>query len=546
MLLLLLGLIFFPSTGRDDSLILYWPAHTLVHSGQFLNNMFLQQVSSLSFPVLVAVFHFSLPIDLLYVGWGLSVVLGLLTVYLAAAYAQELGFSNSHFIGFLLATAIPMAYWTFSGMETTLYAFSLLLFVVVIAKFLQSERSVPGILTLLVTANLLLVRTEAPVILLFFFVAYPICLAVPDWLNLSWLSFRRPTRFSRKRRNLIVTFSLLFSLKLGFQKYYFDSIFPQPTIAKVLSGGSLKLVDGVTYVFQLRQSLAMTLLVMLLFAVLGLSVWNILEEHRDGEVPVSVSVLFVMLLAYLSFVVGSGGDWMEGGRFLAPGLSLIYLMIAAGFKNYSHEGFKRTVFAGLLIAQVVLLGGFIFHNSTSLPLFKAWSIAERRDLKDYTVVEIANKTTLKDIYVLEKLKLLGADLLQKQQRFSLISGQGGLIPYHLAREFFPNFIFVDRRGLVSSHFTDCQHIVDFGANQLGLIFPEVIYHKNREVVNQECLGFAPDLFHGSLKESQVSRELYQTLGLKLIYRNTLDLKQLSPHWLPGYSPVTTNVLLVEE
>ena len=112
------------------------------------------------------------------------------------------------------------------------------------------------------------------------------------------------------------------------------------------------LTEGFNY---LRRYLAYSgriVIVVTLLAAIG-AVTVVWTQLRSGRVePYGLlSVLFVV--AYLSFVVISGGDWMEGGRFLVPILPEAMMLIPLGFirfpryrvfpnRSYTHPGFPSS------------------------------------------------------------------------------------------------------------------------------------------------------------------------------------------------------------
>src|SRR4051812_15689114 len=80
--LLVLGAVFFGSTGRDDAYLTYWPAHTLATSGRILNynGQRVEQSSSLLHVVVLAAVSRLTSLSIPSAGWIVGLMSGAASV----------------------------------------------------------------------------------------------------------------------------------------------------------------------------------------------------------------------------------------------------------------------------------------------------------------------------------------------------------------------------------------------------------------------------------------------------------------------------------
>ncbi|NJN68369.1 MAG: hypothetical protein HC884_17480 [Chloroflexaceae bacterium] len=125
-LLVMIGFVLFVSTGRDDSHISYWPAYTLTHFGEIVNHSgeSIEQSSSLLFVVILAlVLHVS-EATAPSLGPMVSVFFGILSILVTQRLVAVIVPRISLAAAFIISTSVYVIYWSFSGMETTLTAFT--------------------------------------------------------------------------------------------------------------------------------------------------------------------------------------------------------------------------------------------------------------------------------------------------------------------------------------------------------------------------------------------------------------------------------------
>jgi len=119
LLLVVLGLVLFPSSGRDDSYISFWSAHSLATDGRITNynGEHVEQSSSLGFVAALALLRRVTGAGVPLLGALLSMLMGMLAVFGASMLAQSITPRAGPAAAWLAATCPPLVYWTMSGME---------------------------------------------------------------------------------------------------------------------------------------------------------------------------------------------------------------------------------------------------------------------------------------------------------------------------------------------------------------------------------------------------------------------------------------------
>ncbi|HET9718973.1 MAG TPA: hypothetical protein VFP55_02745 [Solirubrobacteraceae bacterium] len=156
-----------------------------------------------------------------------------------------------------------------------------------------------------------------------------LALARPDALlviaSLACVSLKL-TRDSRNWREIrwcigpVLTTAAL----VGFRALYYHSLLPNTYYAKHLPLGAA-LVWGAAYLLG-AQPLSGPGAAILLSLQLWLAVIAVRGLRGTGRIGFPGAVL----VAQLMFILGSGGDWMKGGRFLAPALPALAVLMMMG------------------------------------------------------------------------------------------------------------------------------------------------------------------------------------------------------------------------
>jgi len=271
---------------------------------------------------------------------------------------------------FFFALAVPSAYWSMQGMETSLFTLFLCLTFWRFGEELEGGRSGPWSAVLLFLACL--TRPEGPLYLLVI-IGYRLAHGRRPWRrDLGWL----------------VMFLLPMAAHLTWRHFYYGELLPNTYFAKGMAGaGFLSLEargDGLAYI---GQFLSMAWGLPAIFGGLGVltAIWaffpwsggtSSMEDRRRCRSRFLTAALW--FTAALFFAWHANGDWMPNSRFLVPGIPALALLAAAGIEGCgrlagrlhrpSPETAMQLVSTGLaLLLVMVMLIGVGGESSWRLP-----------------------------------------------------------------------------------------------------------------------------------------------------------------------------------
>lgn len=325
----------------------------------------------------------------------------------------------------LLGTSRTLAYSSVNGLETTLVAFLILLLALLIARGRHLDRpwmvgSVAAVLALSRPEGALLVAALAAAAL---------------------LDGRRSTLVERLR--WVAVPAGVTAAYVAFRLAYFGHLLPNTYYAK-RGSGTAKIEDGVRYVLGTLVpdgriatgaasplgNLVVVAGIAAMLSVLAMGVRTALRADRG------LIALPAVCAAQLVFAVWSGGDWMQGSRFVAPVIVPLLLLEVFGLVGIVEVVRRRApaaagpIGAGVALAAlavpVVAIGVF--------GLAPAWD--HTRDL--------SNRGLMSDIDGGRTAWVRGADLLACAEPGDLVAysemGYAGFARRDLR--------FLDLRGLV--------------------------------------------------------------------------------------------------
>ncbi len=491
-ILLLLGLVFYTCTSLDDIFLAYWPAHTLQNYSQILNynGQHLEQSSSIVHVVLLAVLAKVTNLPLPVLGYYIAVFFGLLTLvgvyrFFAISGGEKLGLTAA-----LLLGSVPyFVYYSFNSLEAPLIAF---LIILVITNLNQYFANGKRLFSSFVSISLfLLARPES-----FLLLIIPLLvLLLLQWCPPLNSAIGSP---AKKHRILkIVAIALAETLLIGGLRYlYFGDYLPQTVRTKVTGLSVARLQRGFRYLFGGTTSLGpdgtitvwsfcfgIIMLGVLLFYGL---VW--LKEHRKKADPaIEAAFPFLFCLSYFAYLTLVGGDWMEAGRFMVPVLPIVLGFTSILVYRYA-KGCRTAVILLLILFNGVGNYYFATRISRGNPLLAADMRKAKIDpelagmISKYSWVEVVSRGHLRDIPVIAAIE--NVILNQTGLRpLSLMSHQGGMINYYIAKRFFGRVEFVDLAGLFSNQVSKCPKYIDIAAFQspfnTGTIVPWDFYFSHK-------------------------------------------------------------------
>jgi hypothetical protein len=509
--LIVLGFLFFSSTGRDDAHITFWPAHMLATRGEIVNynGDRVEQSSSLLLVVLLAALAKVTRLPLPTLGSLVSILSGAVAAIAAARVASRRGRGSGLLAGFFVATSASFVYWAFSGLETTLAALAGLWLVLSVAEELDSgAASFPSAGTLAAMACFVLARPESGLVLI---VLLATALAV-RWRVDRGIAGGGSTR---KLGALLVVAVILFAGIGAGRLAYFGSFFPQPVAAKSAGLNPYAMIGGALYL--LRHGVASTLLPVIVLAAAG----TIVSLPRPARGPLRDPLALVgaaFLAAGTAFIVASGGDWMESGRFLVPLWPVAAIVATDRLETLAGPRPRRALAAAVVIVQVVGLLVLARTASTGVPVWAATPSSAAAVDPEFTWFERTNRIHRRDIPVVAKLR---SEVLRlaagRTGPVRIMSGQMGLVPFHLALSQFGRIRMLDTRGLTDRALTSCPVTATLPRSSVGLVMSYGTYFAHQDEIAARCGVLPPDLVYdlGEYYDDVVARgyvPVYREVG----------------------------------
>lgn len=470
LLLLAVGFVFFGSAGRDDAHITYWAAHTLSEFGEILNynGDRIEQSSSLFQVVLLGVLRRLTGVPLVLLGHLSSIAFGVATVYAAYRLADNVKPGSGVPVAWLVATSAPIVYWTFGGLETTMMAFWSIPLVGVMASYLRADRPTPGHLLAVFGVMLAFASTrpEGPAVIL--------CLALglvgPGSL-LRWTGGTVHRGWLRRTMYVSGAAVLGTLLLLGWRYLYFGDLLPQPVSAKAAGLSVDRARSGFWYFVDTLWPGGWNRPMILLVALgLGMA----LLEARRGEKGIELLLASLFVVAYGSFIVLSGGDWMEVGRFLAPMVPSAILLAVYGLRRIAGPGRICRISVAALIG--LQLGGTLTvgaQESMGIPLWQRdayrQAFVPTETTGRFSWFEVHNRTNLRYTATIPYLReVLDTLVSHTETPIHVLTGQMGMIPYHVLERHYGAVIYTDRLGLTDRTMTGCSLLDGRERTRVGL------------------------------------------------------------------------------
>lgn len=225
---------------------------------------------------------------------------------------------------FLVANS-SFSYWSISGLETSFFAFGVLLSV---WSYFYDRR-----LTVALLAISSLIRPEG-VLVFFIFILYQI--------------FGEKENLKRCALFLGEYLLLLFPYAV-FKYFYYGDLLPNTFYAK--AGVSLEhLKSGLEYFFRFLKN----------YGFLGLG--YIIPVYLYKSLDKSLKFLVWVLFGYTFYLILIGGDVLKVHRFFVPVLALIYLFLSLTIKHFYTKLKKKPVLQGVLVSLLILGLGVTFFS----------------------------------------------------------------------------------------------------------------------------------------------------------------------------------------
>jgi putative effector of murein hydrolase LrgA (UPF0299 family) len=499
------GFRFFTSTGRDDTHITYWPAYTLARFGEILNynGERVEQSSSLLHVLLLAGFHKLTGVDVVTLGKLSSIIAGVGALLLLYTLVGKIADRAAAFAATVLtATSAYFVYWAFGGLETTLVSVAGVYLILTLGNYLTQPSTTSRMRSLLLPALAMaafaLARPESPLVLMGLVLAAN---------AISWLRFSAHDMDLRALRHRLLALlgaaAAVCGLLFAFRLLYFGSAFPQPVTAKYVGLSLASAANGLRYVASSVFQHGIGISSAFVAAGLACPTLALIEWRARRYVPHTVLTL-LLVVGCLAFTVVSGGDWMEGGRFLVHFLPLALALVPVAVAKSIRRDRPRLLAVALsstvfVLLQAAALLPYARLESVGTLDWRDMEIAREHDVSSYTWFEKRNRVNMRDTPAIDFIdKLIPQIEGQRPGPVVLMTGQMGMIPYHVTMSHFGSVRFVDRRGLCDRMLTGCEALHTLARDARGLHMEYLDYFGRREQIEQRCGVPRPDVIFDQL------------------------------------------------
>lgn len=518
----------FPSAGNDDAYISYWPAYTLASQGRILNynGEAIEQSSSLLQVLLVAAGARATGLALPWVGWGLSVLAGLATLLATDRLVGRIAPPLRGATLLVLALAVYLVYWSFSGMEASLASLTTVLLLGALVGIARpAPRPRDWIALTLATLLGVSCRPEAP----FVIGAAMLGFAALGGLR-AWQGRTRPepvgaVEVRRALGGLGILLGVTAGVILG-RLGSFDAAFPQPVSAKFGGLTQRALLGGLSYGI-------VNWAVHPLLALAALGAWRVVARALRGEAEAPWrGWALALLLAQGAFIVGGGGDWMEGGRFLVPVLPLLVLFALDAGRRLAPP--RLRVPGTLLLAAFQVMSLLLFARSEShaTPLWTRAQTGVAGGRATHPALEHRNRVHLRDLPTAQALEDLVSQIQQQRpEKLWILTGQGGVALYYTFQRHEGRLGVIDRRGLLDRRLTSSATARGFGRDAYGLAIRDAWIVHLFDSIHEECGVPRPDIIL-DLRFLPDETRVLRRYGYEPVYEQAGVILAGST-WLPG-------------
>jgi hypothetical protein len=512
----------FGSGGGDDSHITWWVVDTFKKTGKILNlnGDAIEQSSSLGLVVIAAALKFIFQFKTPAFGVLLSLLATAMTCLMGAKLARRFAPRLALPCAWLIATSGPLVYWGTSGMETSLAALAALWLLDAIADCADLCDDLDGtwprqrlaLFKLFCATSLFItIRPENHLLVLGVFGGGILCSLHTFGL---W-----PVQAARLRFVGLCALAVVLPIVLlfGWRYAIFHAWFPHPVTAK--AGSNARWAEGWKYLARSTTDFQPAMF-LLLPAAVGVALAASLTRRTKPVVGFAVSLAVIGVV----FICASGGDWMSCGRFLANQLPVWWVVVIAALSLVPSNGLRTVVWTTAACGVVnlwFLIGLARSGGANGYPLSAALKVVpaarEQYQLQNYSFLELANKSHLRDTLLAEELKRVVAKVTaDSPDKIWIASGQAGGVPYHTFRAFPGRLHFIDYWGLIDAAAMPCIPPSSLKHSSLGVALSPELMFKHREAILRDCGVPMPHIvFNTNLHAG--TRKGLEARGYRVVY-----------------------------
>ena len=460
----------------DDAYITYWASYSLLEYGSILNyNLnYVEQSSSLLQVLLIYAASLTSGLDVVYLGQISSIIFGVVCIIGVYLIEKDLGLKS--FYGTYLTAFQPiLCYWSFGGLETTLVASCMLLWVYSSYKYLGTEGNY---LYLLVTSTILLssVRPEMVIFL--------ICVGIYFLLGTALVEEKRKLAIFAL---CIITASVIPTL---FRLLYFESLFPQPVYAKKGSEVLGGVKYAITYLIGYNVFSKLNLLGFSSFSIVAAS-WFVslfisLYKNIFLKINYATYVISISLVVYMLFIVLSGADWMPARRFIVHILPVASILLSVVLNRCNYKIYKKIAFTIVLSMTLI---SWINVDSSSWRGVAYWDRQEHLEESQSQHPDLADRmwferNSRKFIRKYTKYNMIVENLNSGLP--NILVSEAGIPLFYLSRYQRDQIgSLADMHGLFHRKFSSCSDI-DIQSNHFGMMVSREYVMSNSDMLKRKC------------------------------------------------------------
>ncbi len=482
-MLLLSGFVLLGPGGRDDVFKTLWAAEAFAQTSHIINYNGdpIEQSSSLLHVVVLGGLRSMIGGAIADLNLALTVFCGVLGIFLTLGLARRLGLQTNSMLAWTLGAQGIWVYWSMGGLDGVISADCWLFFLWMLVPSLADGRwrMLPLAIVLLVLA-----RPENGLIALG---------ALGLYLLLQFLNAPSSALDPAHKRVWIVL-GMIFCAFLGLVAWrllHGGHWLPQSALAKTDGFQVSRLRQGLGYLW--LESYRHPELFPLWIGV-GAGAWRIFKRR---SLSMGAQLLLSTVAMGLCFIVASGGDWMENGRFLVPILPLLVLNL---YVELSTIRLRWQIPLRLGYASLVIGGLFWIaaHFNLGYAPFSRPSLSQNRYASELSFAERHNKVHLRDGFPFHVLLRAHDEIYARkgEERVTILSQQAGFMMYHLALRRMGQFRFIDLVGLCTAEFTECAVTRDRSRMRGGLNMDLVYLIDDWERIEGSCGISKPDIIFG--------------------------------------------------
>ena len=451
----------------------------LANEGEILNYNLerVEQSSSLLHVLLGAIMSMITGINAVVAGHILPVLAGLLCLATLNCYARR--HQLWPWPAMLCGSSSSFVYWNFAGLESPLSALLMLLYILSLANCLENFNWRNSLA--MVTSGICL-QISRPEMVLF----------TPTLTITACLLVCAQRQSTLKAAAIISTTSVMIAAIICLWRYwYFSDWFPQPVEAKSAGITLAAIQNGIHYAAQaVKNPLTIVQSVIGIFSCLHIT-WRIYKRQTS----ITLATMVIAIIGYSMLIMLMGGDWMPAGRLWVPIIPLIAITISYSLYTLLPAKLFTSAMAIILFLNI---GSVSVLANDNLAIKGNFSMKRNPgESSPYSFFERQSPDNRANISTLEFLQPLVSKLTNLQpDGLIILSGQMGMIPYHLSLQHPGKLGFTDRNSLIDRKLTDCSYTngrprVPQGIDGLNTGF---FLKQSEELVNQ-CGISPPDIIY---------------------------------------------------